>query len=70
MKKTHRDLLKDKIRHIDIRRHNVVPLLDAMGDMAFQARNLHRAAQIYDRMVRDPDCAVILCLAGSLISAG
>jgi len=70
MKKMQRDLLKEKIRHIDIRRHNVVPLLDAMGDMAFQARNLHRAARIYDRMLRDSDCAVILCLAGSLISAG
>ena len=38
--------------------------------MAFSARDLHRAAAIYDRMLRDHDCGVILCLAGSLISAG
>ena len=30
----------------------------------------HRAADIYDRMLRDEECGIILCLAGSLISAG
>jgi deoxyhypusine synthase len=38
--------------------------------MPYSARDLHRAADIYDRMLRDRDCGVILCLAGSLISAG
>ena len=41
-----------------------------MQHMAFSARDLHRAADIYDRMIRDKDCGIILCLAGSLISAG
>jgi deoxyhypusine synthase len=41
-----------------------------MQHMAFTARDLHRAADIYDRMIRDKDCGIILCLAGSLISAG
>jgi deoxyhypusine synthase len=31
---------------------------------------LHRAADIYDRMLKDRQCGVILTLAGSLISAG
>jgi deoxyhypusine synthase len=38
--------------------------------MAYSARDLARAADIADRMTRDPDCGIILCLAGSLISAG
>ena len=38
--------------------------------MAYSARDLGRAAEIYDRMLRDKECGVILCLAGSLISAG
>jgi deoxyhypusine synthase len=38
--------------------------------MAFSARDLSRAADIYDRMLRDNECGIILCLAGSLISAG
>ena len=41
-----------------------------MQHMAFTARDLHRAADIYDRMLRDDQCGVILTLAGSLISAG
>lgn len=65
-----KDVLKEPIEHIEIAKHNVVPLVDAMGKMAFQARNLARAAQIYDRMLADKDCSVILCLAGSLFSAG
>src|SRR5215208_2413851 len=65
-----KDYLKNTIQHIDITKHNVVPLVDAMHHMAFSSRDLARAADIYDRMLRDRDCGVILCLAGSLISAG
>src|SRR5205823_6951403 len=46
------------------------PLVDAMKSMAYSARDLARAAEILDRMVRDKDCGIILCLAGSLMSAG
>jgi len=67
---TKQELLKDKIQHIDITEHNVVPLVDAMASMAYSSRDLARAANIYDMMLRDTDCGVILCLAGSLISAG
>ncbi len=65
-----RDFLKDTIRHIDIKEHNVVPLVEAMEKMAFSARDLNRAAQIYDRMLCDKGCGIILTLAGSLFSAG
>src|SRR5687768_15129772 len=64
------ELLSRTIEHIDIKQHNVVPLVDAMAHMAYSSRDLHRAAEIYDRMLRDKDCGVILTLAGSLISAG
>ncbi len=67
---TKQELLKDPIQHIDIKQHNVVPLVDAMQSMAYSSRDLARAASIYERMLRDRDCGVILCLAGSLISAG
>jgi deoxyhypusine synthase len=64
------ELLAHPIEHVDIKRHNVVPLVDQMRRMAFSARDLARAAEIYDRMLRDKECGVILTLAGSLISAG
>jgi deoxyhypusine synthase len=67
---TKQELLQQTIEHIDIKRHNVVPLVESMQSLAFSARDLARAADIYDRMLRDTDCGIILCLAGSLISAG
>ena len=67
---TKKDFLQHPVEHIDITRHNVVPLVEEMRHMAYSARDLARAAEIYDRMLRDRDCGVILCLAGSLISAG
>ena len=63
-------LLAETIEHIDITRHNVVSLVEAMKQMAYSARDLARAAEIYDRMLRDKECGIILCLAGSLVSAG
>ncbi len=67
---TKKDYLKDVIKHIDIKEHNVVKLVDSMGEMAFSARDLHRAAKIYEMMLEDKDNTVILTLAGSLFSAG
>ena len=67
---TKKELLKEKIEHIDITRHNVVPLVEAMGKTAFQARNLHRASRIFDMMLAEKETVVFLTLAGSLISAG
>ena len=64
------ELLQNPIKHIDITQLDVVPLVDAMAAMAYSARDTARAASIYDMMLRDTDCGVILCLAGSLISAG
>jgi deoxyhypusine synthase len=64
------DLLKEQIEHIDITKFDARPLVDAYSKMAFSARDLARASDIYDRMLADKDCDVILCLAGSLFSAG
>jgi deoxyhypusine synthase len=67
---TKKELLKQQIQHIDIKQHNVVALVDAMANMAFSSRDLARAANIYEMMLRDTECGVILCLAGSMVSAG
>jgi len=64
------DYLKKTIQHFDMKQHNVVQLVDAMESMAFQSRNLYRASKIYDMMLNDKECTVILTLAGSLFSAG
>jgi Deoxyhypusine synthase len=65
-----KDFLRDTIKHIDIKQHNVVSLVDSMEHMAFSARDLNRAARIYEMMLKDKECGIILTLAGSLFSAG
>ena len=70
MKYNKKDLLKRKVEHIDIKKFNSIPLIESYEDMAFQSRNLARSCEIYDRMIKDKDCSIILCLAGSLVSAG
>jgi deoxyhypusine synthase len=67
---TRNELLTTPVEHIDITKCNVVPLVDSMRQMAFTARDLARAADITARMVRDTECGIVLCLAGSLVSAG
>jgi len=64
------DYLKDTVKHFEITKHNVVPMVDAMDDMAFSARDLARAARIYNMMLADKSCSVILTMSGSLFSAG
>ena len=65
-----KELLSEPIQHIDIKTFNAIPLIDAFDHMAFQSRNLANACKIYDTMLADTECSVILCLAGSLVSAG
>ncbi len=67
---TREEYLSREIRHIDIKKHNPIQMVEDYSQMAFQARNLARAARIYDKMLADEKCSVILCLAGSLFSAG
>ena len=64
------DYLKETIKHFDIKEHNVIPLVDAMEKMAFSARDLNRAARIFDMALKDKDTSIILTLAGSIFSAG
>jgi deoxyhypusine synthase len=65
-----KELLTVPIKHIDIKTFNAIPLIEAFDHMAFQSRNLANASKIYDAMLADKDCSIILCLAGSLVSAG
>lgn len=59
------------IQHIDITAMpGIVPLVEAMQHLAYSSRDLHRAADIYERMLKDRECGIILTLAGSMISAG
>ena len=68
--KTKQEYLKRPIEPIDITRHDPAAWIEAMRPMSYTARDLAHAADLLDHMLRDQDCAVILCLAGSLVNAG
>ncbi len=63
-------MLTVEVKHISIKDFDARPIIAGFGEMAFQARNLASAALIYEKMLADEDCTIILCLAGSLFSAG
>lgn len=65
-----KDLLNKKVEHIDIKSINSTDMIRAMKKMSFSARDLANAADIYDKMLKDRSCAVILTLAGSTSAAG
>jgi deoxyhypusine synthase len=65
-----KDYLKATIEHIDIKKINSTEIVEAMKKMSFTSRDLGRAAEIYDMMLADKDCAVILTLAGSTSAGG
>ncbi len=65
-----KDFLKEEIRHIDIASFDATPIIDAYEGMSFTARDLARAAKLYDRMLQDKDCAIFLALAGSTSAGG
>jgi deoxyhypusine synthase len=64
------ELLQRTIKHVDITAHDTRALIDAFQEMSFSARELGRACEIYERMLRDPDCTIILTVAGSTSAAG
>lgn len=67
---TKKELLARPVEHVDVTKFDARPIIDAYRHTAFQARNLAHATEIFNTMVGEADCGVILTLAGSLISAG
>jgi len=63
-------LLSREVEHIDITSFDARPLVAAMDKMSFTSRDLARATDIYNEMLADPKCSVILTLAGSTSAGG
>ncbi|HCT31487.1 MAG TPA: deoxyhypusine synthase [Bacteroidales bacterium] len=65
-----KDLLKDTIKHIDIKSFDATPIINSMREMSFTSRDTAVAADIFDRMINDTECSNILTLAGSTSAGG
>jgi deoxyhypusine synthase len=64
------DFLKDPVKHIDIKSFDSTKIIEAMKDMSFTAGDAAKAAEIFNLMISDDECTIILCIAGSTSAAG
>ena len=65
-----KDLLKKQVEHIDITSFDARPIISQMDKMSFTSRDLARATEIFNMMLADKSCSVILTLAGSTSAGG
>lgn len=63
-------LLQREVEHIDIKSFDARPIIDAMDKMSFTSRDLARATDIYNEMLADKNCSIILTIAGSTSAGG
>ena len=64
------ELLSTPIEHIDITKFDARPIIESMGKMSFTSRDLSRATGIYNQMLEDKDCSIVLVVAGSTSAGG
>ncbi|MEM4417525.1 MAG: deoxyhypusine synthase family protein [Nitrososphaerota archaeon] len=64
------ELLRKKLRPVEVGRKSVSELLAAMAETGFQGRNLALAAEIWERAARSKDTVIMMGYAGSLSTTG
>ena len=64
------NLLSKQVEHIDIKSFDARPIIEQMKDMSFTSRDLAKATEIYNMMLKDKSCSVFLTLAGSTSAGG
>ncbi len=64
------ELLSKPVEHIDVTSFDARPIIDQMAGMSFTARDTARATDIFNQMLMDEQCSVILTIAGSTMAGG
>ncbi|MBI1301509.1 MAG: deoxyhypusine synthase [Alphaproteobacteria bacterium] len=64
------ELLSEVVKHIDMKSFDARTIIDQMRDMSFTSRDTARAAEIYNMMLEDKSCSIVLTLAGSTSAGG
>ena len=65
-----KDLLTEPVTHIDITSFDSTPIIEAMRHMSFTAGDTAKTADLFNQMINDDQCTIILCIAGSTSAAG
>ena len=69
-KVTKKQLLKETVKHIDIKKIDGKKIIDASRGMSFSSRDTARAADIFNMNLADRNASVWLTLAGSTSAGG
>jgi len=69
-KVTKKQLLKETVKHIDIKKIDGKKIIDAYRGMSFSSRDTARAADIFNMNLADRNASVWLTLAGSTSAGG
>src|SRR3954465_6993804 len=64
------EVLSTTVEHIDITSFDARPIINAMGKMSFTSRDTANAVKIFNMMLQDKNCSVILTIAGSTSAGG
>ena len=60
----------NKIEHIDFTKMDVSDYVESLAHTSFTSRELYNACQLFKQMNEDPNCTIILTIAGSTQAAG
>jgi deoxyhypusine synthase len=69
-KPTKKELLKQAVKHIDIKKIDGKQVIDAYRGMSFSSRDTARAADIFNMNLKDKNASLWLTLAGSTSAGG
>jgi len=69
-KPTKKELLKQAVRHVDIKKIDGKQVIDAYRGMSFSSRDAAKAADIFNMNLKDKNASLWLTLAGSTSAGG
>jgi len=65
------ELTQFPVEHLDLAKaKSVRELVEGMRRTSFQSRTLAMCASVYENMAQDPDCTILLGVAGALVAGG
>ena len=64
------ELLNREVKHIDITSFDARNIVNQMRDMSFTSRDMAKASNLFEMMLTDENCSIILSLAGSTSAGG
>ncbi len=60
----------NKVKHIEMTKLDLTDYVESLKYTSFTSREIYNACQLYKQMLEDPDCSIILTIAGSTQAAG